>query len=255
VGGEADGNRKLQPLAGHLAQFNWRNFSAYIAKTYDIADEAAIWFLIEQLDGVVMRDQRPSPPQFAGPNEQRKAAHAAAEEIRLQARLVELGLRNLEKALTDFDSAVGESFWSAAMLEEVFDVPYVDPNAIEPPEIFDPLRGFSIEHAKALAEIRGGLSALSALPVRPRRRTNKVRDHVLRQALKACRTFWEDGLGRSWSRSSLTHLGPAGSAQIDQLSGECERFVVDMLTAAEVRFKLKTLNGAWSAFDKDYPKS
>ena len=46
------------------------------------------------------------------------------------------------------------------MLEEVFDIPYVEPNAVEAPALFDPVRGFVITHAESLKKIRADLKAM-----------------------------------------------------------------------------------------------
>jgi hypothetical protein len=134
------------------------------------------------------------------------------------------------------------------MLAEVFDIPYIPSNQVEPPEVFDPLRGIFRVRENAWRAINVDLLALEALPVRSGK-SAPVRNHALEQALIACRAYWlKWSPARKWSRSSLPQIKK--SIQIDQLQGPCERFVADMLTAAGIDFDLLTLNGAWSGLQK-----
>lgn len=241
---------KPQPLAGHLSHLTDETFPAYISEIYDIADRLEVGALMEQLDGVLMHDRHQTPTQFADAIAHRAAVHSTAKEIVTRAQAVNNSFDDLQAAIERFKVALDAECWSMIMLHEVFDMPPVEANALHPPEVFDPVRGFFIKHADTLVDLRNDLRRVSDLPIRPKLRPNKIRNHALDRALSYCRLFWVGYLGRHWTRSSLTLLGPAGSTEIGELQGHCERFVVDMLTAAEIPFELKSLNNAWSAFEK-----
>jgi hypothetical protein len=206
--------------------------------------------LIEQLDGIVWRDQR-NPAGFDAAEDQRKALHGSAKVIRDEAAKRRPDLRRLRVALQNFQRAIDPSSWSAVMLNEVFDIPFVPSTATEAPELFDPLRKAMAARDDLGSMTPADLEALSALPVRARLRTNKVRNHALEQALIVCRKYWlQHSPKLGWSRSALNHPETLKSYAPSDLVGPCERFVVDMLTAAGIQFTLSTLNGAWSALDK-----
>ncbi len=201
--------------------------------------------LLEQLDGIVMRDQR-EPPKG-----QRKALNTAAKAIRADASEIVKRIHHLRRALADFGQAIEPRNWSAVMLYEVFDIPYVPSTAVDAPEVFAELRSAMAARDSAWTELSINMEALSRLPVRARMSTNKVRNHALEQALIACRVFWlRHSKRRGWSRSILSHPETLKSYEPDELVGMCERFVVDMLTASGIHFTLPSLNGAWSALDK-----
>jgi len=206
--------------------------------------------LIEQLDGTVMRDQR-APAHFENKEKQRKSLHRSARIIRDEAALRRPDVSRLKAALECFEQAIEPSNWSATMLYEVFDIPFIPSTAVDAPELFNPLRKAIAMRDRILTLTTDDFEALSQLPVRVRARTNVVRNHALEQSLISCRTFWlrhSPCLG--WSRSTLSDSVHLDSNASSQLAGDCERFVVDMLTASGVRFKFRSLNGAWSAFDK-----
>lgn len=188
--------------------------------------------------------------------EQRKRLRDAAVAITQAAAALhdslETRLPLLRAALADFNAAAGYRMWSAPMLEEVFDISYVDSTAVEPPELFDPIRGFFASRERVWRDIEVELKQLASLPIRSRLHPNQVRNHVLEQALLYCRDFWllhQNKLG--WSGSSLSEASKMNrDRDIPNLKGNCERFVVDMTTYSNLDFDLKRLDGAWSAVDK-----
>lgn len=241
------------PLPGYLGDLTWSTFSDYIIETYGISGESQVWELIEQLDGLAMRDQRSASPGFANYELQRLALRDAALLVREEASNVLATVPALRSAIRAFERAVDKNMWSATMLEEVFEIHYVPSVAVDAPELFDSIRLLST--AEGWQPIQEHLEALTRLPVRERLRTNKVRNHVLEQALISCRRCWEECFGAgTWTRSTLSDLATGAVRHngkvSNPLAGPCERFVSDMLTACGIDFKWKSLNGAWSALDK-----
>jgi hypothetical protein len=218
--------------------------------TYKVGSEPDVMELIEQLVGTVIRDQR-TTGAFDSVQAQRKALHSAAKTICDEAAKRHPDADILKTALANFEHAIEPNNWSATMLYEVFDIPFISSTALDPPELFDPLRRAMAARSRDWKEVTIDFEALSRLPVRAKVRPNVVRNHALEQALLQCRQFWlAHSTNLGWSRSALSHPDTLASFSPSELVGNCERFVVDMLTALGVQFTLRRLNGAWSALDK-----
>lgn len=254
MGVEADGADEGQRLPEHLRLLTWDTFPDYIIKTYGLGDVSDVWELIEQLDGTVMRDQR-QPADFETLAGQRKALHEAGKNIRNEAAKRHPDIASLKAALASFEHAIEPSNWSAVMLHEVFDIPFIPSTALDAPEVFDPLRRALAARHLDWSETSVDFDALSRLPVREKRRPGSVRNYALEQALIACRSFWlRHSANKGWSRWQLNQPETLEKNDRTQLVGPCERFVVDMLTASGIEFELPSLNGAWSALDKRLAK-
>ena len=222
----------------------------YLIREYRLSEMPDMLELLERLDGLVMRDQRAMTADDV--SAQRKSVHAAAERITKHAAAARAHLHALKEARDDFEHAVGSDFWSAIALEETFDIPFIAPTALEPPEVFDPVRlAFRETHWR---KTHLALEALATLPVRPRLRTNKVRNHVLEQALRLLRDFWiAHGANHKWGRSMLADRKikfVKKDEKVNPLSGQCERFVADTLLGSGIHFDWATLNSAWVSLDK-----
>jgi hypothetical protein len=228
---------------------------SYVRESYVDVSDPDLFELDEQITGYARRDRPSASPKAE--RTQRKRVKASAEAIREAACKAEAALEQLHDALQSFNEAIGKDHWSARMLEEVFDIPYVASTALEPPEIFDPARGFFV--------VRGGwpamkheLDTLATLPVRRRLRPGRVGNQELRRALEVIRAFWQHhAAADAWTRSILNQINHADEAKkgkrsaVNQLEGRCERFVADVLTAAGFVFDLQELNGAWSSLDRE----
>jgi hypothetical protein len=179
---------------------------------------------------------------------QRKAVHLASRRVVKHATAARAQLYALKAARDDLEQAIDPDFWSAIALEEAFDIPFIPSTALDPPEVFDVLRAAFRE--QYWLDTDQALEILAALPVRAALRKNRVRNHVLEQALRYLRAFWlQHGTGK-WTRG---HLGQPeiSRAPMTQnfLSGECERFVADALLGSGISFQWKALNSAWVSLD------
>ena len=237
------------PLPGHLAHLTWSSFGDYMVEEYDLPDNDVFYDLDELLTGIGMRDQQLSHPSFQFPKEQRKAVHRAAQTLVEEAHNARTAIHALRQTLRQFHAAVHDGHLSAVMLAETFDIDYVAPTALEPPPELDILWSLFHDNNEAFVIVERALFDTSNLPVKPKLRTNKVRNHAIEQALLSCRSYWI-GIGRSWSRYTLAEAGVRHADERGNLTGPCERFVADMLTAHDIDFTLTSLNGAWSALDK-----
>ena len=254
------GEDVVEPFKGdrlpkHLGGLTWDTFPNYIRDKYGLGTEQDVMELIEQLDGTLMRDQR-EPDATLTANDRRLSLHASAKTIRAEAAKRHPDQPRLRNALAAFEKAIEPDNWSAVMLYEVFDIPFIPSTEVDTPEVFDALRHAMAARTSGLNKVAIDMEALSRLPVRERLRTNKVRNHALEQALLACREFWlthSKDLG--WSRSEMSQPDTLQRNDRTQLVGPCERFVVDVITASGIKFTLRKLNGAWSALDKRLGKT
>ncbi len=237
-------------LTGHLSHISWNDRAEELARMHGLPSVDPLEDLIEELDGLALRDQG-LPSGEAATNQRRQVAKAA-RKIKREAEKIIRAADNLRSALSEFSAAVtverddGSRRWSASMLHQVFDIPPVSPTAMDLPQELAPLGALEIPKRQWLKSCRV-ISDLAALPVRNRIRPGSVPDPVRVRAVLACRSFWE-GLGRSWTRGNLADglfRDEATGARREGLKGPAVEFVRDALTAAEIHFTLSELNSAW----------
>lgn len=237
-------------LSRHLSYVSWNDRADELAARHGLANVGEIEDLFEQLDGLAIRDQGLPAGQAA--TRQRRQVAKAARNINREAETIIHAAKKLRSALAEFSSAVsverddGLSTWSASMLHQVFDIAPVDPAALDLPPELRALEAVGIPERQWLKGLRI-MHDLASLPVRQRIRRGPVPDPVLVRAVLACRSFWES-LGRSWKRRDLAETvfrDEAAGARREDLRGPAEKFLVDALTAADIKFTLPQLNGAW----------
>ena len=236
-------------LPGHLAHLTWSSFRDYMVKEYQLPDNDVFDDLDELLSGISMRDQQLSHPSYKFPKEQRQAVHRAAQTLVEEARNARTAIQALRQTHNQFYAAVHDDRLSAVMLAETFDIDYISPTALEPPPELDILWSLFHDNNEAFIIVERALFETGNLPVKPKLRKNKVRNHALEQALLSCRSYWI-GIGNRWSRYRLGEAEVRYAGELRNLKGPCERFVADMLTAHDIDFTLTSLNSAWSALDK-----
>lgn len=248
--------------------------SAEITARHGLMPSAELELLVDQLFGLSCRDQEErynEPQQMAS---RRSAGFRLAKQMQAEAGKMLVHLEKLHRAYGDFHAVVR---LNPGLLEEIFDV-----NAGDPDELFLPAQLNILQTAfydeSDLAQtsvpaaieqsspadamqpcppflwdsIDARLQALARLPVKAVLARGPVANMVLQKAVECCRSHWVNCEGRSWSMSSLKIRDVRDDNDEATLKGACERFVVDVLRVAGLRFNLLDLASAWDAVDKKH---
>ncbi|MDR6833607.1 MULTISPECIES: hypothetical protein [unclassified Sphingopyxis] len=248
--------------------------SAEIAARNGLLPSAGLELLVDQIFGLSCRDQEErynDPRQMAS---RRSEGFRLAKRMQAEATQMLVHLEKLYGAYKDFHAAVR---FHPALLEEIFDVNIGDPDELFLPAQLNILQtAFYDETDLALTpvpslpeqpsvadavqpcppflweSIDARLQALTGLPVKAALARGPVPNLVLQKAVERCRSHWVKCEGRSWSMSSLKVREVRDDNDDATLKGSCERFVVDVLRVAGLRFNLSDLASAWDAVDRNY---
>jgi hypothetical protein len=184
-----------------------------------------------------------------------RAIQARATEA-LDAADGAIAAKALHDAITQFVDAIrvpmsdGRLAWSAPMLEQVYDINYIDPTAVDLPDELAALSTAATMSAHEMAERPDVAMGLSILPLRTRARRGAPRAPVLEEAVLACREFWSAHGRGSWARSNISQRSSRMSNQHADLIGAAEKFLHDVVTAAGLPNDLSKLNSAWNSADR-----
>jgi hypothetical protein len=218
----------------------------YGLKNADAFDE-----LTEYLVGLSCRDQegeeyRPfSHPSAETSVSRRSDGHQLALRLRDHATRA-LGIIDaIDEDLQRFHDIVN---LHPPLLEAIFDVDLGDPRNLTVPDSVASLLTF-FEEAD-FEKASQALSRLAALPVRPELMKGPMPNVTLRRAVAACREYWRETEGNSWSMSSLKDKSVRDENERSYLKGHCEAFVSDVLTQCGIVHGLQDLCSAWNAVDK-----
>lgn len=251
------GARVADTSSGLETSSRWLDRAARLAKRHALPNTEDLEILLETLDGLAIRDQ--GLPAGDAATQQRQRVATAARGIKKHALEAIDTVAKLRASLEELDAAItveaddGLRRWSSIMLSQVFDIPLVDPCALNVPTELHALKAMTASDQE-WAERLDIIEELSNLPVRQRIPTGPVPDPVLLPALLACRNYWVN-LENDWKRQDLAEREQredAAGAQGENLRGPAERFVVDALHAADIAFDLRRLNSAWIALDAEF---
>lgn len=252
MGENVAGSRTPPPERPSLAGALLVHSFDVIASFYELKHEADYHELTEYLVGLSCRDQDDedtidelSSLGDIGLAGRRAEGYKQAKALRDHAKRVLKSIDAIDDGLRLFDAAVQ---FNPPLLEAIFDVDTGDPrNLTVPAEIAILLTFFQeTEWETAAAALR----RLSELPVRKRLTRGPVKNETLRRAVAACRDYWRDVEGHSWSMSSLKVKNVRDLNNARNLQGKCEAFVSDLLSLCGISHGLHDLASAWSAVDK-----
>lgn len=222
-----------------------------LAEFYNLQDAEAFEHLTEYLVGLSCRDQegeefRPfSGPEAAMSVSRRREGHALALKLREHATAALQAISAISEDLQRFDAVVN---LHPPLLEAIFEVDLGDPqNLTIPASIGSLLESFEGPHFQEVEQV---LSKLAALPIRVDLMKGPMPNITLRRAVAACRSYWRENEGHSWSMSSLKVKAVRDENDRQYLQGRCEAFVSDVLTQCGLVYGLHDLCNAWSAVDK-----
>lgn len=214
-----------------------------LAGSYRLTHVTELYDLLLHVFGLSCRDQE---EEDDGALQKRRAdGHRLAIEMRDNARAMITSLEAIHAAWTKFNVDVVR--WHPPLLEAVFDVGTGGPENAFLPEQIEVLQTFF--PTGYWEDVEARLQALVDLPIRPKLKRGPVENVTLRRAVAACRTYWRDVEGRSWTMSSLKTIEARAENKPERLQGECELFVTDVLTAFGIHYTLKDLYSAWSGLD------
>jgi hypothetical protein len=215
-----------------------------LAASYRLTHVSELYDLLLHVFGLSCRDQEEDDD---GALQKRRAdGHRLAIEMRDNARAMITSLEAIHAAWTKFNVDVVR--WHPQLLEAVFDVDTEGPENMFLPEQIEVLQTFF--PAGYWEDVEARLQVLVDLPIRPKLKRGPVENVTLRRAVTACRAYWRDVEGRSWTMSSLKNAAGRAENKPEHLQGECELFVTDVLTACGVRYSLQELSSAWIALDR-----
>ncbi len=223
-----------------------------LADFYSLRDEPGFHELTEYLVGLSCRDQDDEDviKELASLGDlslaQRRAeGHRQARAMRDSAKRALQAIDAIDDAMGAFDAAVQ---FHPPLIEAIFDVDTGDPrNLAVPAEIAVLLTFFKETDWDQAA---AALDRLSKLPVRENLSRGPVRNETLRRGVAACRAYWRDVEGHSWSMSSLKNKNVRDENDPRNLQGKCEAFVSDVISLCGIEHGLHDLSSAWSAVDK-----
>ena len=219
---------------------------------YELRDGSAFHELTEYLVGLSCRDQEDedvidelASQGDVGLSRRRAEGHRQARALRHHAVRALESIGAIDDAMRQFDAAVQ---FHPPLLEAIFDVDTGVPGNLFAPEEIAILVTFFQEADWDQAAV--ALGRLGQLPVREKLARGPLRNETLRRAVAACRTYWRDTEGHSWSMSSLKIKNVRDLNDPRNLQGRCEAFVSDIVSLCGITHGLHDLSSAWSAVDK-----
>ena len=225
-------------------------FAAIVA-FYELENADAFEALTEELVALSCRDQegdeyRPfSDPEAAMSSNRRSDGHKLGLRVRKNAIQAIEAINAIHEDLRRFHAVVN---LHPPLLEAIYDVDMSQSRNLTIPRAIASLLTF-FEEAD-FDEAADALARLAAMPIRPELMKGPMPNVTLRRAVAACRAYWSDAEGNSWSMSSLKEKVVRDENNPQHLKGRCEAFVSDVLTQCCIIHDLHDLNSAWSAVDK-----
>lgn len=159
----------------------------------------------------------------------REDAKDRAEKIIKAATKAYTAIGVLRKEASEFEPFLS----NPVLLEAVFRVDVGPPSQLLPPAELEPI--FGLFDDRFWQDVEKRLRDVSAIP-KPRRPPARMAHRTLGLCVAACRPFWES-LGETWRRDGI-------GDDPRQLTGDCERFVSDVLRSAGMDFTLQDLSAA-----------
>lgn len=175
----------------------------------------------------------------------RAEGHRQAKAVRDHASNALESINAIFEAMRQFEATVR---FNPSLLEAIFDVDTGDPRNLFPPDDLAILSTFFQEDVWEQAAVAFG--RLSHLPIREKLARGPLRNETLRRSVAACRIYWNDMEGHSWSMHSLKVKSVREEDNAGYLQGQCEAFVSDVINLCGIKHSLQDLASAWSAVDK-----
>jgi hypothetical protein len=239
-------NMSARPTLDGVTMDDW---FGVLQPFYDLKNEEAFDGLAQLLFEYSCRDQEGEPTD-AVPKDlsaRRSDGYQLATTMRDNAAAMIRSLDAIHDAMNAFNDDVVR--WHPPLLESIFDVDTGDPGNVFLPEQIEILQTFFREADWNRAA--DTLAKLAALPVKKKLARGPVPNTTLRRAVSACRDYWRDAEGKSWTMSSLKHAAVRDENKPHTLQGECETFVADLIIRSGVRCPLQDLSNAWVAVDRN----
>lgn len=249
--GEDAAERRSLKKRPDLGRVLYSDTFTAVAEFYKLKHADAFDDLTEELVALACRDQegdehRPfSDPVAALSSSRRSDGHKLALRIRKNAVQARLAIDAIEEDLRRFDAIVN---LHPPLLEAIYDVDMsVARNLTVPAAIASLMTFFEEANFDEAAE---ALARLAAMPIRDRLDKGPMPNVTLQRAVAACRQYWRETEGHSWSMSSLKVKSVRDENNAQHLQGPCEAFVSDVLTQCGMVYGLHDLCNAWTAVDK-----
>jgi hypothetical protein len=211
----------------------------YLTRIYRFDDSAE---LRECLYDVQCRITRDMASWLRSPiyKYKRDAARNTIREMMATAGLLLDNIAHLRHLVSSFQ---GEAEYNPQLMEDIFHVNMDPPSSIHLPSSIDQIpRLFS--SPGPWEEVSERLMGILSLPIRSRTPDGPIANRVLKKCVAAGQGFWRS-LRRGCSMEALD-LGVVILANDPaQLTGDCERFIHDLLKVADASFTLKELKTAW----------
>lgn len=249
--------------------------AAALAERHGLKPSAKLEELLDHLFGLSCRDQNErsfDPERMA---ERRRQGYSLAKSMRKEAAAMLASLEALYRDWKAFDEQVQ---FEPALLQAIFKVDLgTSENMFLPPEISTLQSLFRKSYDDSVDELQKEpfkpsdltaltigdpcpsglweavdrrLAAVAELPIRSRLPGGPVPNQVVRDALSLCQPYWA-GAHKAWSMAALKNADVRYRNRISNLTGKCEKFVADVLTATGIRFTLHELQSAWEKVDAE----
>ena len=209
----------------------------HLASAHDVPGDEELWKLFETVREYAIRDQKPGQ-KYHGFLLDREDAFRDAKSIVSLAHVIRASLAELRAAVTKFSA---DFEYDPVLMEEVFDIDVGPPGQLTLAPGLALLSGFA--EAQQWEPFERRVKAICDLPLRKRLPRGRVAPRTLQKCVAACRRYWV-AFDRTWKRQDLTDADTISDNDPAALTGECERFVSDVLRAAGIEHTLEQLSAA-----------
>jgi hypothetical protein len=234
-----------------LTGVHFNELFAKLSPFYELRHEDALDELYNELVDIACHELG-DPPTSQQLALRRADAHRLAGLMRDEAAAILMALDRIHAAHDEFNTAISDA--GSLLMETVFDADPQDPTTSELPAQTRILSQFRT--SDQWSEVLDALTRMANLPVRPVLDRGPVRTKLpLERAVRACREYWTNVEGHSWSMYRLKETGVRAGNDRQDLTGVCEAFVADLLAYTFVPYDLQALSTAWLAIDAQRRKA
>lgn len=236
---------------GHLKGVSWPGLCTHLADKFiqtkigQKVDRQALAVIIrdllDRLEDYRIKDSTLPATEWEM-NIARGEAARAAKQLQIDSLKLASHIDKFIYTINDLRNEIaGRTCASVSLLEATYDV-IVEDYALDLPLDFCPIwhPDLADERLRALALV---LTDVAAIPLKPSK-PGSMKNELLLKSLHACRSALAH-TGTGWSKHGLNDPNVRAHADVEGLKRPAERFVVDMLTAAEIPFTFENLNSMW----------
>lgn len=243
---EAKGKASMATDGDHPLRQQWRPAARdmaeataipHLASTHCLPSDESLWVLFETVRQYATRDHtRGRTDRTFLIN--REDAYRDVQAIVYLANEVKVSLASLRAAIAKFSS---DFEYDPVLMEAILSLNVGPPSQIVLAPELGLLAGFAKDRHWVIVEKQ--VEGIRNLPVRRGRPRGRVAPRTLQKCVAACRVYWEH-LARTWKPESLADPAVRADNDPNALTGECERFVCDMMRAAGMEHTLEQLSTA-----------